>query len=80
MLHSGRLSGAGLDVFQSEPLPADSPLLSAPNLVLTPHMGGSTHESVINISNIIASSCQTLLGGKKPPTTVNIEMLKDFGY
>ncbi len=44
-LESGHLAGAGLDVFEKEPLPADSPLLKAPRLVLTPHLGASTVEA-----------------------------------
>jgi phosphoglycerate dehydrogenase-like enzyme len=40
-LHSGRLN-AGLDVYDQEPLPADDPIRSAPNVILTPHLGYST--------------------------------------
>lgn len=39
-LRNGHLAGAGLDVFRYEPLPADSPLCTAPNVVLAPHTGG----------------------------------------
>ncbi|SCD37625.1 D-isomer specific 2-hydroxyacid dehydrogenase, NAD binding domain, partial [Streptomyces sp. SolWspMP-sol7th] len=38
-LHEGRLAGAGLDVYDTEPLPADHPLRTAPGTVLTPHLG-----------------------------------------
>jgi phosphoglycerate dehydrogenase-like enzyme len=38
-LHAGRIAGAGLDVYDTEPLPADHPLRRAPNTVLTPHIG-----------------------------------------
>ena len=44
-LNNGRIAGAGLDVYEHEPLSPDSPLLDAPNLVLTPHLGASTERS-----------------------------------
>jgi D-3-phosphoglycerate dehydrogenase len=44
-LTSGHIAGAGLDVFEQEPTPADNPLLKAPNAVLTPHLGASTVEA-----------------------------------
>ena len=44
-LHEHRIAGAGLDVFPVEPLPADSPWRSAPNTVLTPHLGYVTREN-----------------------------------
>jgi phosphoglycerate dehydrogenase-like enzyme len=44
-LHEGRIAGAGLDVYDVEPLPAGHPLRSAPNTVLTPHVGYVTSAS-----------------------------------
>lgn len=44
-LKEGRIAGAGLDVFDIEPLPADHPILSAPNTVLMPHLGYSTEDN-----------------------------------
>jgi D-3-phosphoglycerate dehydrogenase len=61
LLVSGHIAAAGLDVFSSEPLPADSPLLRAPNTLFTPHIGGSTHEAEANISRMIVSNCKAIL-------------------
>ncbi len=54
MLREGRLGGAALDVFDSEPLPAGSPLAGAPRLILTPHVAGVTLESNERVSSLIA--------------------------
>jgi phosphoglycerate dehydrogenase-like enzyme len=43
-LHEGRLAGAGIDVTEVEPLPADSRLWDAPNVVITPHTAGDSSE------------------------------------
>jgi phosphoglycerate dehydrogenase-like enzyme len=44
-LEAGRIAGAGLDVFEQEPLPADHPILRAPRTLLTPHIGYATSET-----------------------------------
>jgi D-3-phosphoglycerate dehydrogenase / 2-oxoglutarate reductase len=49
-LAAGTIAGAGIDVFVQEPPPADCPLLTAPNIVLTPHLGASTVEAQENVA------------------------------
>src|SRR5262249_34342614 len=60
LLH-GHVAGAALDVFETEPLPADSPLRSAPNVVLTPHLGASTAEAQESVGIEIAQSIRAVL-------------------
>ena len=49
-LTAGRIAGAGVDVFTAEPITPDNPLLKAPNVVLTPHLGASTVEAQENVA------------------------------
>jgi D-3-phosphoglycerate dehydrogenase / 2-oxoglutarate reductase len=60
-LQDGHVAGAALDVFEVEPLPADSPLRNAPNLVLTPHLGASTAEAQESVGIEIAQSIRAVL-------------------
>src|SRR5437764_10346280 len=60
-LQDQHVAGAALDVFETEPLPADSPLRSAPNLVLTPHLGASTAEAQESVGIEIAQSIRAAL-------------------
>lgn len=53
-LKSGALGGAALDVFEDEPLKAGSPLVGAPNLILTPHIAGLTAEANVRVSGLVA--------------------------
>ncbi len=61
MLQDRHVAGAALDVFETEPLPADSPLRGAPNLVLTPHLGASTAEAQESVGIEIAQSIRAAL-------------------
>src|SRR5256885_355417 len=60
-LQDGHVAAAALDVFETEPLPADSLLRGAPNLVLTPHLGASTAEAQESVGIEIAQSVRAVL-------------------
>jgi len=62
-LKTGPLAAAALDVFSTEPLPADSPLRSLPNVVLTPHIGWTVEEVLIEFADIAASQLEAYLAG-----------------
>lgn len=60
---SGVAAGAALDVFEVEPLPADSPLLKLDNIVTTPHLGASTQEAQVNVAIEVAEIIRDALTG-----------------
>jgi phosphoglycerate dehydrogenase-like enzyme len=55
-LRAGRLAGAALDVFEQEPLPPESPLWDAPNLILTPHVAGLSHDYMDRLAEIVVEN------------------------
>lgn len=62
-LEAGRIAGAGVDVFDPEPPTATLRLLSAPNVVLSPHVGGVTRETLVRIAVAAASNISEYLAG-----------------
>jgi D-3-phosphoglycerate dehydrogenase / 2-oxoglutarate reductase len=70
-LKSGHLAGAALDVFESEPPDVDNPLFRMPNVVLAPHMAGSTHEALETIARRAAEDIRRVLSGEQPLHGVN---------
>ena len=70
-LQSGRLAGAVLDVFESQPLPEDSPLRRHPGVLLTPHLAGTTAEAERAMGLLAVDTLQALLRGERPTNLVN---------
>ncbi len=69
---SGRIAGAAVDVFTTEPAPADNPLLGIPNVLTTPHLGASTEEAQVNVALDIAEQIVEVLNGKPARAAVNM--------
>ena len=65
------IAGAALDVFESEPLSTDSPLIRLENVVLLPHIGSATYEVRSKMSEIAAQNIIEILRGRKTPFMVN---------
>ena len=70
-LQDNTLGGYGADVLDVEPANADHPLLSAPNCLITPHIGSRTHESVIRQATKATDNLLMLLRGESPHAQVN---------
>ena len=71
-LKDGRVAGAGIDVFATEPC-TDSPLLAFPTVVATPHLGASTHEAQEKAGTQVARSVRLALSGEFVPDAVNVQ-------
>jgi phosphoglycerate dehydrogenase-like enzyme len=74
-LRSGKLSGAALDVFETEP-PDAAAIRDVPNLVCSAHMGGLSHESIRRMTVSATDSVLAVLSGQCPPTVINPEVMR----
>jgi phosphoglycerate dehydrogenase-like enzyme len=63
-LRAGRLAGAFLDVFAQEPLPADSPLWSLPNVIVTPHSAGISDGNAARVQRMFLDNLQRWRAGE----------------
>jgi glyoxylate reductase len=69
-LRDREIAGAALDVTDPEPLPADDPLLGAPNLIVTPHIGSATHSAREQMATLAVENLLAALAGRPMPHPV----------
>ncbi|HNT54133.1 MAG TPA: D-glycerate dehydrogenase [Anaerolineaceae bacterium] len=72
-LQNRRIAGAGLDVFETEPIPMDHPLLKEPNLVMTPHIASASKQTRTRMALMAAENVLAAISGNRIPYCVNPE-------
>jgi len=73
VLSEGLIAGAGLDVFDPEPPPADHPLMAFDNVIISPHVAGITDDCTHNMASWAARQWLTIFRGRRPPRLINPE-------
>lgn len=79
-LEDGEISGAALDVFEQEPPPADNPLFGRDDVILTPHLGASTHEAQNRVGVEIAEQMIEFLTTGRVRNGVNVPSVSDDAF
>ncbi|MFP4481409.1 MAG: 2-hydroxyacid dehydrogenase [Thermovirgaceae bacterium] len=75
-LERGVLAGVGMDVFWDEPADPEDPLLSNPQVVVTPHIGGITDAAFEKITSFVVENIKNIALGERPKSLLNPEVLK----
>lgn len=73
-LQNKEIAGAGLDVFEEEPTPADNPLLKMDNVITLPHIGSATLQTRTDMCMFAAENVVAALKGERPPALINAEI------
>lgn len=76
VLKAGAIRGAGIDVLDQEPPPADHPLFALPNVLLSPHVAGVTENGMKDMALHCAQVVETYVAGERPATLLNPEVLE----
>ena len=79
-LSTHRIAGAGIDVFEQEPVSPDNPLLKLENIVVTPHHICLTDECISTVAASAFSACRDLANGRVPKNVINQEVLGKVTY
>lgn len=79
-LEENKIAGCALDVYEQEPLAADSPLLKFDNCIVTPHLGASTSEAQVNVAIEIAETVRDALLGKGIVNAANFPSIDAEAY
>lgn len=74
-LKEGWIAGAGLDVFEQEPIPPTNPLLTLDNIVVAPHISSSSFETRSKMAEMVAENLVSFLEGKTPPNLLNKDVV-----
>lgn len=77
-LKEGRIAGAAFDVYDTWPVQPDNPLLKLDNVILTPHMGGATDETILRYSLMIAEDIERFIRGERPKNLLNPQAWDKF--
>ena len=75
-LEDGTIAGAGIDVTVEEPLRAENPLCSAPNLIISPHSAAQAREATVRAAAMCAEGCIAVLHGQRWPAVANPEVYR----
>ena len=79
-LTSGKIAGAALDVFSTEPPGSDDPIVSHPNVIATPHLAGNTNEIAAHQGAVALDQIEKLLAGEQPEYILNPAVLDTFSW